>query len=230
MKIFKDWNLFEKSWLIIFTLINVAVLIYSKEGILGFTASVTGMLSVILVAKGKISNYYFGIINVVIYGFISYNSKYYGEAMLNILYFLPMQIIGFMMWRRNNVNIDESKEVKAERMTTKEIILWSVLSGIAVIVYGIILKKLNNTLPMADSFTTVLSVTAMILMVKRYIEQWIVWIMIDIVAIYMWLFIKSDYNITIMWTAYLVNAVYGLYNWAKLYRREREVWGKQELS
>jgi nicotinamide mononucleotide transporter len=230
MKIFKDWNLFEKSWLIIFTLINVAVLIYSKEGILGFTASVTGMLSVILVAKGKISNYYFGIINVVIYGFISYNSKYYGEAMLNILYFLPMQIIGFMMWRRNNVNIDESKEVKAERMTAKEIILWSVLSGIAVIVYGIILKKLNNTLPMADSFTTVLSVTAMILMVKRYIEQWIVWIMIDIVAIYMWLFIKSDYNITIMWTAYLVNAVYGLYNWAKLYRREREVWGKQELS
>ena len=230
MKIFKDWNLFEKSWLIIFTLINVAVLIYSKEGILGFTASVTGMLSVILVAKGKISNYYFGIINVVIYGFISYNSKYYGEAMLNILYFLPMQIIGFMMWRRNNVNIDESKEVKAERMTAKEIILWSVLSGIAVIVYGIILKKLNNTLPMADSFTTVLSVTAMILMVKRYIEQWIVWIMIDIVAIYMWLFIKSDYNITIMWTAYLVNAVYGLYNWVKLYRREREVWGKQELS
>ncbi|WP_435308178.1 nicotinamide riboside transporter PnuC [Sebaldella termitidis] len=230
MKIFKDWNLFEKSWLIIFTLINVAVLIYSKEGILGFTASVTGMLSVILVAKGKISNYYFGIINVVIYGFISYNSKYYGEAMLNILYFLPMQIIGFMMWRRNNVNIDESKEVKAERMTVKEIILWSVLSGIAVVVYGIILKKLNNTLPMADSFTTVLSVTAMILMVKRYIEQWIVWIMIDIVAIYMWLFIKSDYNITIMWTAYLVNAVYGLYNWAKLYRREREVWGKQELS
>ena len=230
MKIFKDWNLFEKSWLIIFTLINVAVLIYSKEGILGFTASVTGMLSVILVAKGKISNYYFGIINVVIYGFISYNSKYYGEAMLNILYFLPMQIIGFMMWRRNNVNIDESKEVKAERMTAKEIILWSVLSGIAVIVYGIILKKLNNTLPMVDSFTTVLSVTAMILMVKRYIEQWIVWIMIDIVAIYMWLFIKSDYNITIMWIAYLVNAVYGLYNWAKLYRREREVWGKQELS
>ena len=59
MKIFKDWNLFEKSWLIIFTLINVAVLIYSKEGILGFTASVTGMRSVILVAKGKISNYYF---------------------------------------------------------------------------------------------------------------------------------------------------------------------------
>ena len=230
MKIFKDWNLFEKSWLIIFTLVNVAVLIYSKEGVLGFITSITGMLSVILVAKGKIANYYFGIINVILYGFISYNSKYYGEAMLNIFYFLPMQIIGFIMWGRNNVNIEESREVKAERMQVKEIILWSALSGIAVIVYGIILGKLNNTLPMADSFTTVLSVTAMILMVKRYIEQWIVWIIIDIAAIYMWIFIRSDYNITIMWTAYLVNAVYGLYNWVKLYKKERSVWVKQELS
>ena len=230
MKIFKDWNLFEKSWLVIFTLINVVILIYSKEGVLGFITAITGMLSVILVAKGKITNNYFGIINVVLYGFISYNSRYYGEAMLNILYFLPMQIIGFIMWGKNSVNIDESKEVKAEKMTVKEIILWTVLSGIAVIVYGIILGELNNTLHMADSFTTVLSVTAMILMIKRYMEQWIVWIIIDIVAIYMWVFIKSDYNITMMWTAYLINAVYGFYNWRKLYKKERAVWGKQELS
>lgn len=230
MKIFKDWNLFEKSWLIIFTIINIAVLVYSKEGFLGFTASMTGMFSVILVAKGKISNYYFGVINVVLYGFISYKSRYYGEAMLNIFYFLPMQITGFLMWRGSNAESAENQEVKAEKMTIKEIIIWSVLSAAAVIIYGILLKKLNNTLPMADSFTTVLSVTAMILMVKRYIEQWIVWIMIDIVAIYMWLFIKSDYNITIMWTAYLVNAVYGLYNWVKLYKKERVLWGKQELS
>ena len=230
MKIFKDWNLFEKSWLIIFTIINIAVLVYSKEGFLGFTASMTGMFSVILVAKGKISNYYFGVINVVLYGFISYKSRYYGEAMLNIFYFLPMQIAGFLMWRGSNAESTENQEVKAEKMTIKEIIIWSVLSAAAVIIYGILLKKLNNTLPMADSFTTVLSVTAMILMVKRYIEQWIVWIMIDIVAIYMWLFIKSDYNITIMWTAYLVNAVYGLYNWVKLYKKERVLWGKQELS
>ena len=208
----------------------MAILIYSKESILGFITSITGMFSVILVAKGKITNYYFGIINVLLYGFISYNSRYYGEAMLNIFYFFPMQIIGFMMWGKNNVNINEYQEVKAERMTIKEILLWTVLSGIAIIIYGIILKKLNNTLPVADSFTTVLSVTAMILMVKRYIEQWIVWIMIDIVSIYMWIFIKSDYNITIMWAAYLVNALYGLYNWIKLYKKEGVSWRKQELS
>ena len=221
MKILKEWNWFEKSWLIIFTVINIIVFFYSKDSVLGLIASLTGMLSVILVAKGKISNYYFGIVNVVLYGFISYQSKYYGEAMLNLGYFLPMQLIGLVMWSKNQVNVDEKTEVKTERMKAKEIIFWSTVSIVGILIYGMILKKIGNALPYADAFTNVLSIIAMILMVKRYIEQWAVWILIDIVSIYMWFFIKSNYNITIMWIAYLINAIYGLVNWMILYKKER---------
>ena len=221
MKILKEWNWFEKSWLIIFTVINIIVFFYSKDSVLGLIAALTGMLSVILVAKGKISNYYFGIVNVVLYGFISYQSKYYGEAMLNLGYFLPMQLIGLVMWSKNQVNVDEKNEVKTERMKAKEIIFWSTVSIVGILIYGMILKKIGNALPYADAFTNVLSIIAMILMVKRYIEQWAVWILIDIVSIYMWFFIKSNYNITIMWIAYLINAVYGLVNWMILYKKER---------
>ena len=221
MKILKEWNWFEKSWLIIFTVINIIVFFYSKDSVLGLIAALTGMLSVILVAKGKISNYYFGIVNVVLYGFISYQSKYYGEAMLNLGYFLPMQLIGLVMWSKNQVNVDEKTEVKTERMKAKEIIFWSTVSIVGILIYGMILKKIGNALPYADAFTNVLSIIAMILMVKRYIEQWAVWILIDIVSIYMWFFIKSNYNITIMWIAYLINAIYGLVNWMILYKKER---------
>ncbi len=221
MKILKEWNWFEKSWLIIFTVINIIVFFYSKDSVLGLIAALTGMLSVILVAKGKISNYYFGIVNVVLYGFISYQSKYYGEAMLNLGYFLPMQLIGLVMWSKNQVNVDEKNEVKTERMKAKEIIFWSTVSIVGILIYGMILKKIGNALPYADAFTNVLSIIAMILMLKRYIEQWAVWILIDIVSIYMWFFIKSNYNITIMWIAYLINAVYGLVNWMILYKKER---------
>ena len=221
MKILKEWNWFEKSWLIIFTVINIIVFFYSKDSVLGLIAALTGMLSVILVAKGKISNYYFGIVNVVLYGFISYQSKYYGEAMLNLGYFLPMQLIGLVMWSKNQVNVDEKNEVKTERMKAKEIIFWSTVSIVGILIYGMILKKIGNALPYADAFTNVLSIIAMILMLKRYIEQWAVWILIDIVSIYMWFFIKSNYNITIMWIAYLINAIYGLVNWMILYKKER---------
>ena len=221
MKILKEWNWFEKSWLIIFTVINIIVFFYSKDSVLGLIAALTGMLSVILVAKGKISNYYFGIVNVVLYGFISYQSKYYGEAMLNLGYFLPMQLIGLVMWSKNQVNVYEKNDVKTERIKAKEIIFWSTVSIVGILINGMILKKIGNALPYADAFTNVLSIIAMILMLKRYIEQWAVWILIDIVSIYMWFFIKSNYNITIMWIAYLINAVYGLVNWMILYKKER---------
>ena len=135
MKILKEWNWFEKSWLIIFTVINIIVFFYSKDSVLGLIAALTGMLSVILVAKGKISNYYFGIVNVVLYGFISYQSKYYGEAMLNLGYFLPMQLIGLVMWSKNQVNVDEKTEVKTERMKAKEIIFWFTVSIVGILIY-----------------------------------------------------------------------------------------------
>ena len=106
-------------------------------------------------------------------------------------------------------------------MKAKEIIFWSTVSIVGILIYGMILKKIGNALPYADAFTNVLSIIAMILMVKRYIEQWAVWILIDIVSIYMWFFIKSNYNITIMWIAYLINAIYGLVNWMILYKKER---------
>ena len=220
MKIFKDWNLFEKIWLGTFVLINIIIAVISKDSLLGFTASVTGIICVVLVAKGKVSNYFFGVINVLLYGYLSLSAKYYGEAMLNLIYFLPMQFIGLWIWLKNKTTIDEVSEVKAEKMTLKDIVIWSSLSIIGILIYGYWLNSLGNTLPYADSFTTVLSVLAMILMVKRYIEQWVVWILIDIVSIYMWLFIKSDYNITIMWIAYLINAFYGLYNWIVLYKKK----------
>ncbi len=94
------WNKFEILWLTIFLLINIYILMVSDENVLGFIASVTGIICVVLVAKGMLLNYLFGIINVVAYGYISYQSKYYGEAMLNFLYYLPMQFVGFFMWQK----------------------------------------------------------------------------------------------------------------------------------
>ena len=121
MKIFKDWNLFEKIWLGTFVLINIIIAVISKDSLLGFTASVTGIICVVLVAKGKVSNYFFGVINVLLYGYLSLSAKYYGEAMLNLIYFLPMQFIGLWIWLKNKTTIDEVSEVKAEKMTLKEL-------------------------------------------------------------------------------------------------------------
>src|SRR6476646_10536873 len=98
---FKDWTKFEISWLVIFTIINVYLSLAWGDSLLGFISTLTGMLCVVLVAKGKISNYYFGIVQTGTYAYISYTYGLYGEAMLNGLFYFPVQFIGIYLWNKN---------------------------------------------------------------------------------------------------------------------------------
>jgi len=222
---FKDWTVFEKVWLLTFTIINIYLFFAWQDTVIGLITSLTGMLCVVLVAKGKVSNYWFGIINVTLYAYIAWGQKYYGEVMLNALYFLPMQFIGWWMWSKNTLK-DKKDDVKAEFLTNKGRILWTIISIIGVYVYGLILKKMGGNLPFVDSISTVLSVLAMILMAKRYMEQWILWIIVDIVSIIMWfkVFVTGgeDVSMLVMWLSYTVNAIYGLINWIKLHKSQQK--------
>jgi nicotinamide mononucleotide transporter len=223
-KYFKEWTTFEKLWLLIFTIVNVYLFFSWGDTIIGLITSLTGMLCVVLVAKGKISNYYFGIVNVILYAFIAFQSQYYGEVMLNALYFLPMQFIGLYFWRRNRDKKKSKDSVKVKNLGIKERLIWLLLSVFGVFFYGLFLRYLGGTLPFIDSTSTVLSVIAMILMVKRVSEQWILWIAIDVVSIYMWFYILAqggnDISMLVMWSAFLVNAIYGYYNWRKMSKKQ----------
>lgn len=223
---FKDWTLFEKIWLLSFTLINIYLFFAWGDTITGLIASLTGMICVVLVAKAKISNYYFGIVNVVLYAYIAWQSKYYGEVMLNVIYFLPMQFVGLYCWNKH-CNVTKTKDdVKVSNLSTKERIYWSLISVVGIVAYGLFLKYLQGTLPFIDSTSTVLSVIAMFLMVKRVTEQWLLWIAIDVVSIYMWFYILAqggnEISMLIMWSAFLVNAIYGYFNWRKLGKIQNE--------
>ena len=85
------------DWFLIIGVI-VSNLIYSllsgSLDLMGSIASVAGVLCVVLVAKGSIWNYLFGIVNVSLYAYISYKAALYGDAALNALYYVPMQFIG----------------------------------------------------------------------------------------------------------------------------------------
>ncbi|MFP3416446.1 nicotinamide riboside transporter PnuC, partial [Bacillus sp. SIMBA_074] len=81
----------------------------------------------------------------------------------------------------------------------------SALSIAATVIYGLVLKQMGGALPFVDSLTAILSILAMIFMVKRLVEQWVVWVIIDIFTIYMWLVAfmadGNDISILVMWCA-----------------------------
>ena len=83
----------------------------------GLISSLSGMLCVVLVAKGKIGNYYFGIIQTILYAYISYTYSLYGEAMLNAIFYLPLQFVGVYLWKKNKTQ----KSTVGEEVAVKKI-------------------------------------------------------------------------------------------------------------
>ena len=219
IKFFKNefcgWRKWEVFWILFANFVILAVSVYLNDTAVGIIASMTGVTCVILTGMGKISNYIFGTINVLLYAYVAWNAKYYGDVMLNLLYYFPTNIIGWFVWKKN---IDEeNKEVYKRKMSLKQEIFVGILSVVGIFAYGFILRLLGGNLPIVDSMSTVLSVVAQILLIKRYMEQWIIWIVVDIVSVIMWIaaFFNGGESVAVlmMWSVYLANAVIMFVKW-----------------
>ena len=114
-----DWTLFEKVWLIAFTLINIYLFFAWHDTLIGLIASITGMICVVLTAKAKISSFYFGLINILTYSYVAYQNRYFGDVMLNMLYFLPMTFVGIYFWKKH-LKDNAHGEVKVKSLTWKK--------------------------------------------------------------------------------------------------------------
>ena len=218
----KEWTMFEKIWLIAFTVINIWLFFAWDDTTLGLISSMTGMLCVILIAKGKISNFFFGMVQTSTYAYISYSYGLYGEAMLNGLFYFPMQFIGLYMWNKNKaLQKVKDEDIVIKRLTKKG---WGILVVSVVVgafIYMELLFYLNAQQVRIDSFAVVMSVAAQILMTLRFAEQWIMWVLVNMLSIVLWIVTLTqsdgnDYTMLVMWTAFLVNSIYGWYNWEKL--------------
>ncbi|MBU3114014.1 nicotinamide riboside transporter PnuC [Clostridium lacusfryxellense] len=216
MKI-KNWNLYEIIWIVIFSMVAIVLTIVWKDTLFGFSVFMTGVLCVILAAKGNIWTYFFGMYNTFGYAYLAFNNGLFGEMGLNLLFFTPMNIVGFIMWR----NRMSGSIVQMRGLRSKDKILTAIICVLGSIALGIGLSliKGQNT-PYIDAITDILSIVATFLMVWRYKEQWLLYIVLNIFTIVMWSIRTVNGSpdgamMIVMWSAYLVNAFYGYYNWNK---------------
>lgn len=197
--------------------------------LLGSAAGIAGVVCVVLVAKGSIWNYVFGLVNVTLYAVISWKASLYGDAALNALYYLPMQLVGWLQWRKRGAAVSESRaggpghdvRVSARRMTWGQ--RAALFAGCALLVasVGFLLDKAGDPQPYKDSATTVLSVIAQALMAMAFMEQWVLWILTNVISIVMWaVCIRQGQPhaevMAIMWSFYLLNSINGFRVWLKL--------------
>ena len=217
------WKKWELGWLIGACTIIVILSIYWQDTLMGIISATTGTACVICTGKGKLSAYLFGLINSVLYAIIAYKATLYGETMLNAIYYVPMQFIGFYTWSKN-MN-EETNEVIKKDMKWSGRLLMVASVIFCTVGYGFILRAMGDVMPFIDAFTTVTSVVAMIVSVRMFAEQWWIWTVVNIFTVYMWFvsFMQGQENIAtlIMWMVYLVNSVVMLIKWEREVRKNK---------
>ena len=235
---FREWNKIEKYLMVIAIVGSIILTMLWDDTLFGLSVTLTGILCVILVSKKSNWNYLWGTYNVIGYAYLAYTWGLGGDFMLNAFYFLPMQFIGLWMWSKH---LEKGSTVKARELTKGGYILLFQLLFIFTLVYSVLLKDViapafastkfyfatydTYWLYLADSVSTIFSIAAMYLMVKRYAAQWLLWIIVNIASIVMWsiaLALNKDIGgfaasgapaMILMWTIYLLNAIYGYRVW-----------------
>lgn len=216
------WKFIEVFWLILTCTIITGLSIYWKDSLIGIISSLTGVACVVCTGKGKLSAYLFGLVNCVLYAIISYQATLYGETMLNVFYYIPMQFVGFIIWSKH-INA-QTGEVEKRKMRLQGVVLLIAIIAVATYLYGLLLKHLGDAMPFVDAFTTVSSVIAMIISVRMYAQQWWIWVVVDVFSVYMWWcdFSNGSDNMAtlLMWGVYLANAIIMLIKWEKEARQK----------
>ena len=211
------WEKWEVVWLLLATAVILGLSIYWKDSMTGIWAALTGIWCVILTGKGKLSSFWVGTVNTILYAIVAWQARYWGEVMLNLIYYVPMNFVGLYMWSKNMNN--QTEEVVKERMSFKGSVLAYTCVIAGTLGYGVILNLMNGTLPFIDSMSTVFSIFAQFLCVKRYMEQWVLWIVVDIVTVIMWVYAfingTGDMATVLMWSIYLINAIIMFIKWKK---------------
>ena len=214
----KTWRPLELLWLILAPLAVSLTCVYGGDcDTQSLLSCICGILFVVLCAKGKWYAFLFGIIHCFIYGLISWDATLYGDAILKFGYSIPMHIAGIFLWYRNTSR--RTMEVIHRNLDGWGKFLIAFIIGCATYLLGNVLALLGDKLPYIDAFTTVASIHGAYLMVTRRAEQWTIFIIINIVSIYMWLMRYMDtgdnLGTLVMWVIWTINSVYGWFKWNK---------------
>lgn len=223
-KLLKDWTWFEKVLLIASTLITIVLSIIWKDTPIGIISAISGILSVILCAKGKSVNYLFGVLYTVTFVYMAYQNKFYGQMMVNAVYYLPMNILGYFMWNRSKESPEE--DITTRKLSHRGIAATALVSLSAIGAYSFILNRMEGNLAIMDAAVTILSIVALYLQTKRYTETWIMWFIYNVASCSLWIVAvvsgtSESITMLIMNLTYLINSIYGYLNWKKLEKTAR---------
>ena len=179
--------------------------------------TVAGLLYLWLEYRASIYLWVASIVMPALYLVVYYDAGLYADMGINI-YYLLIAIYGWAAWRYG-FSLRRGSEGRELPISHTPAGLWLPLAGLTVLLFVAIAQVLihftDSTVPWADAFTTALSVVGMWMLARKYIEQWWVWLVVDVASVA--LYVYKDLHFTaVLYALYAVVAIFGYRKWKQL--------------
>lgn len=186
--------------------------------ILGF---VTGILYLYWEYFANPKMWFAELVMPLIMMWLFFDKGLYGDCAMNVYYFV-IAIYGYIVWTRHR-DPHSTKDQKSARPITHipfrfVIIALTALIAIYVIIAYSLIEFTDSTVPYLDAFTTSLSIVAMWMLARKYVEQWLAWILVDAISCGLYIYKDIPWSAT-RYAVYTVIAVFGYYKWRRLMAR-----------
>lgn len=194
---------------------------------LEFFGTIAGFIAVALSARGNIWSWPIGLINVTLFFFLFYQVQLYPDMFLQLFFFVT-NLLGWWRWANPKKGEEDVKhELRVSYMKLNQFGLIVIIGIVGTILMGAAASRLHEWLPVIfqkpsafpylDSFVTVMSIVATYLMIQKKVECWIIWILVDVIATYMY-FAKEIKFVGVEYLVFCFLAAYGLVNWMREHR------------
>ncbi|HLB57743.1 MAG TPA: nicotinamide riboside transporter PnuC, partial [Gammaproteobacteria bacterium] len=158
-------------------------MVISLKTIIEVPAVLAAFANIYLAARASMWNWLFGIFAVILYGIIFYQTRLYGDMSLQAVY-LFFQFYGWRQWKFGGAR---ASLLSVTRMPQSQCyILGIILFILYGVFYYLLSRYTNSTTPYIDAFTTALSLIAQWMMCKKWLENWLAWILLDVISLYMY--------------------------------------------
>jgi nicotinamide mononucleotide transporter len=199
---------------------------------LEFFAVLFGLVAVVLSAKANIWNWPVGIFNIILSGIFYYQIQLYPDMFLQVFFFITA-LVGWWRWAHPKPQeADDKHELKVSFMKWKQFLTLSAVGISGTFIMGALASELHrwfpslfhlpSAFPYADSFILVMSVVTTFYVIQKKIEVWIIWIIVDTFAAYLY-FLKGAYFFSFEYLIFTMLAAFGLWNWIREFKNYQRV-------
>ena len=200
-----------------------------KMSYLEFYATLTGLIAVILSAQENVWSWIVGLSNVILAFMMFYQIQLYPDMFLQVFFFVT-NLIGFWQWKfPKEQEANTRNELRISQLSLQQFGLFTLIGLLGTFLLGTFAKNLHEWVPLVfsipsafpymDSFTTVMSIFATFLLIRKKVEAWWVWLGVDIISTYMY-YIKEVKLYSLLYAVFCIIALLGAVSWTKEYRKQ----------